>query len=187
MASNPTLAITPDHSVIVAWRAAGVDSEGGGIQYGAVYTAVRSPAGVFGGPMRLSEARVHDVAVAVAPSGEALISWGAPDLGDALAPGAVDLRFAVRAASGAITVERRMPGLRAGPTAFLRDGTGVLAYGADNRIKAATMAPGSGAFTDPTTLAERGLYPALATAGTRAAVTWLDPARRRLALAVRTG
>ncbi len=184
MSSNPTIAVTPDRSAVVAWRAADVDSEGNGIQYGAVYVVVRTPAGVFGMPERLSEARVHDVELAVAPNGSTLISWGAPDLGDPTAPGAVDLRFSIRAAGDGISAERRMPGLREGPTAFLADGTGLLAFGLSNSIQVAAMGPGSGSFGVPQTIAARGLYPSLAVAGNRAAISWLDPARARLALSV---
>jgi len=187
MASNPTLAVAPDHSAIVAWRAASGDSAGDGIQHGAVYTAVRSPAGVFGAPVKLSDARVHDVGVAVGPGGEMLLTWGAPDVSDPPVPGVIDLRFVLRSSAGTLGSERRVPGLRAGPAAFLGDGAGVLVYGAENAIFAATMAPGAGAFGAPETIALRGLYPALGTAGRRAAVTWLDPARARLALAIRTG
>lgn len=186
MASNPALAVAPDHSVVVAWRAARVDSEGDGIQYGSVYTSVRSPAGVFSSPVKLSDARVHDVSVVLSPNGDALLTWGAPDLLDTPVPGATDLRYALRTATGALGAETRMPGLRAGPAGFLSDGTGVLAYGASNAIHAVTMAPGKATFGAPEAIASHGLYPALGTAGTRAAVTWLDPTRARLALAVRT-
>ena len=55
--SNPTIAVTPDRSAVVAWRAADVDSEGDGIQYGAVYVDVRSPDGVFGDARRSSPTR----------------------------------------------------------------------------------------------------------------------------------
>ena len=46
------------------------------------------------------------------------------------------------------------------------------------------MAPGSGSFGAPQTIALRGLYPSLAVSGNRAAIAWLDPARTRLALSV---
>jgi hypothetical protein len=184
MSSNPTIAVTPDRTAVVAWRAADVDSEGDGIQYGAVYTAVRSPAGVFGMSEKLSDARVHDVHLAVSPAGDTLISWGAPDLGDPTAPGAVDLRFSIRAAGDGISAERRMPGLREGPSAYLADGTALLAFGLSNTVQVAAMAPGSGTFATPQTIAMRGLYPSLSVAGNRAAISWLDPARTRVVLSV---
>jgi hypothetical protein len=142
MASNPTLAVAPDRSVIVAWRAASVDSEGEGIQYGSVYACVRSPSGVFSSPVKLSEARVHDVGLAVSPTGEALFTWGAPDLLDSPVPGATDLRYALGTSAGVFGSEQRIPGLRAGPTAFLSDGTAVLAFGAaGNAIQATRSRP----------------------------------------------
>ena len=80
-ASLPTVAANPDGAAVIAWRAAIVDSEGEGTQYGPVRAIVRSPAGRWSKVNVLSSIRVHEVRAALSPTtGTILLSWGAPPI-----------------------------------------------------------------------------------------------------------
>ncbi|MGZ6636987.1 MAG: hypothetical protein ACXVII_29220, partial [Solirubrobacteraceae bacterium] len=73
--SNPVIDVTADRTAIVAWRASELDSEGNGIQSGLLDARSRAPDGTLGASQRLSATPTRNYRLAVAPSGEALLSW----------------------------------------------------------------------------------------------------------------
>lgn len=186
-ASLASLFVLPDRTAVVAYREADVDSEGNGLQVGAIRALVRSPTGSFGPVLRLSESRAHEIVGAVSPSGELTLAWATADTFEP--PGSSDLGFVVRSAAGELSTPKTVPGVHAGqlpwPIAYLRDGSGLLAYGGENMIRAAVRAPGTSTFGTPETIAARGLYPSLAVSGTTAVVAFYDLDARRVKVAAR--
>jgi hypothetical protein len=186
-ASLASLFVLPDRTAVVAYREADVDSEGNGLQAGAIRALIRSSAGNFGPVLRLSESRAHEIVGAVSPTGELTLAWATADTFDP--PRSSDLGFVVRSAAGDLSAAQTVLGVHAGqlpwPIAYLDDGSALLAYGGENMIRAATRAPGTSAFGSPETIAARGLYPSLAVSGTTAVVAFYDLDARRVKVAAR--
>lgn len=186
-ASLATLFVLPDRTVVVAYREADVDSEGNGSQAGAIRALIRSPAGAFGPVLRLSESPAHEIVGAVSPAGELVLAWATADIFDPPRP--PELGYVVRSAAGDLSVAQTVPGVHAGqlpwPIAYLRDGSALLAYGGENKIRAVVRAPGGTAFGSPETIAARGLYPALAVSGATAVVAFYDQDAERVKVAAR--
>lgn len=175
--SNPVLAVTPGGAAIVAWRASDLDSEGNGIQAGALWTATRSPSGILAAPQLISPARTRNYRIAVNPAGETILSW-APSVGDpASPPDGSALRVAVRPPAGrafgpATLVPWIRPGEFHGGLATLGDSTTLLAWGADGRVRLVARRP-AGGFASAPEVDEPGLYPLVAAAGRRAVAAWV--------------
>jgi hypothetical protein len=182
-ASKPRIAVGADRTAVIAWRGADVDSEGDGIQAGPPSAIMRSAGGGFTFPFRLSSTAVTDVGVVSTPGSNYLITWAAPDFLEPQAPGALDLRCALREEGNAVGGDITVPGARMGPSAFLANGDAIVVYGADDAIRSVRRRQRTAAFDAPETIASRGLWPALVADANRAAVTWLDPKRNRLRLA----
>jgi hypothetical protein len=106
--SNPVIDVTVDRTAIVAWRASELDSEGNGIQSGLLDTRSRAPDGTLSASQRLSATPTRNYRLAVAPSGEALLSW-VPS-----APDTADLRYATRPPGGPFGAARVVAGVGPG-------------------------------------------------------------------------
>jgi hypothetical protein len=202
-ASLPTVAATPGGAAVIAWRAAIVDSEGEGTQFGPVRAIVRSPRGRWGRAQALSSIRVHEVHAAVSPvTGAVLVSWGAlPEATVHPVPGATDMHFSLFSGSGTtLSPERVAPGTAAGPLVYRPNGDAIVVFG-QQALEA--IRPGAGAirfsalvareptFSEPVVIVARGASPSLAGAPTKngpveAAMTYYDEANKRIALSLLT-
>jgi hypothetical protein len=175
--SNPVIALAPDRTAIVAWRAAELDSEGNGIQSGPLDASFRAPDGALGAAQRLSDAPTRTYRLAVAPGGEALLAWVPSDLGEAAAPDAFDLRYATRAGGEPFGAPQLVAGVAPsgdfhGGTAALADGTFVEAYNAADSVRVIAR-PRAGTFDADPELDVSGLYPLVVAAGSRAVAAWV--------------
>ena len=203
-ASLPTVAATPGGAAVIAWRAAIVDSEGEGTQFGPVRAIVRSPRGRWGRAQALSSIRVHEVHAAVSPTtGAVLLSWGAPPEATVHPiPGATDMHFSLFSGSGTtLSRERVAPGTAAGPLVYRPNGDAIVVFGQEaleasrpgvqGPIRFSALVSRERTFSEPVVIVAHGSYPSLAGAPRRsgpveAAMAFYDGAARRLALSLLT-
>ncbi len=173
-ASLPTVAANPDGAAVIAWRAAIVDSEGEGIQYGPPRAIVRSPTGRWSNVRVLSAIRTHEVRMALAPNGTILLSWAPfPIFGPGATPGQTDVHFSLFSRSQALSAERDAPRTGLGPIAYRRNSDAILVFGPQpfeglhpnyqGPIRFAALVPSEPTFSEPVAIVEHGEYPALAT------------------------
>jgi hypothetical protein len=171
-ASVPTVAVNPSGTAVVAWRAAIVDSEGEGIQYGPPRAIMRTASGRWSKVRVLSSTHVHDVRAAVSPTtGTILLTWAPqPEYGPHPVPGGADMHFAVVSPTGAIGPERRAPGSIAGPVAYRPGGDAIVVFGLggaatgeQRSIRFAALVSREPTFSEPVTIVAHGSYPSLAT------------------------
>ena len=106
-ASEPQIAVASDGRVVVAWREAGFDSEGNGIQRGDVGAAIGTAAGTFGGPQHIADANTSGVQLATSPAGETVLAWSDSDESGG------NLRYAVRPSGGRFGAAQDVPGAHA--------------------------------------------------------------------------
>ena len=147
---------------MVAWREAGFDSEGNGIQRGDVGAAIETAAGTFGGPEHIADANTSGVQLATSPAGETVLAWSDSDESGG------NLRYAVRPSGGQFGAAQDVPGAHAGVLSTLADGT-VLAHWGRNGIHALARQP-QGDFGAAETISPTGRFPAAADG----AVVWLE-------------
>lgn len=201
-ASLPTVATNPDGAAVVAWRAAIVDSEGEGIQYGPPRAIVRSPSGHWSKVRVLSAVHTHEVKAAVAPNGAILLSWGSPPLfGPTPVAGATDVRFSLFSRSHTLSVERTAPETGLGPIAYRPTGEAVLVFGPESvegfsthgqgPIRSSALVRREPTFSEPVTIVPHGSFPSLATPPTgtgpvQAAVAWYRQAGKQIELSLLT-
>ena len=173
-ASLPTVAANPDGAAVIAWRAAIVDSEGEGIQYGPPRAIVRSPTGQWSNVRVLSAIRTHEVRMALAPNGTILLSWAPlPIFGPGAIPGQTDVHFSLLSRSQVLSAESDAPGTGLGPIAYRRNDDAILVFGPQpfeglhpnyqGPIRFAALVPGEPTFSEPVAIVEHGEYPSLAT------------------------
>lgn len=166
--SNPAITVTPGGTAVMAWRAANVDSEGNGIQRGALDTATRLPNGQLTSTQRISTSPTRTYGLAVSVRGEVALTWVADDV----------LHGAFRPVTGgpfgaAQTITGVNPGDFHTNAAYLGDGTLLYAYGQDDRVRVIHRVAG-GAFDAAVPELDRpGAYPLVAAAGARAVTTWI--------------
>ena len=167
-ASNPAIAVTSDGTAIVAWHAAGVDSEGNGLQSGALDTAALSASGTLAPVQQISAAHTRTYRLATGPAGVALLTFVADG-------GAGGLQTATRPAGGPFAAPLGLPQITpdafAGGAAYLGDGTALGAWGQNGRVRVFDAAAG-GTFGTTAQLDRAGLYPRIATSGHRAVLAW---------------
>ena len=163
-ASRPQLAVAGDGGVVVAWRAAELDSEGEGLHYGLPWAIVRRPSGAWARARQLSSVPIYTPLVAASASGRALVAWAPPPNPDAADAGFdPDLRFAARNRGGDLLPEREVAGVPAGSESFaparrlgmLQDGTAVMLTGRESGISASELRWG-GTFGPLRTLSGSG-------------------------------
>ena len=176
--SNPVIAVTPDRTAIVAWHQAGVDSEGNGLQVGALMSAQRLPTGgTLTAPQQVSATKTRAYSLAVARSGEAMLAFNAdPDASVPQSQTTV-LRVAVRpAAGGAFGAEQEVPGTDpgqyGGALTYLADGTALYVWGAGDGAVRSVARPAGGAFGAPELVTPKGLYPRVGASGNTAVAVW---------------
>jgi hypothetical protein len=203
-ASLPTVAASPAGAAVIAWRAAIVDSEGEGTQYGPVRAIVRSPSGRWGPVHALSAVHVHEVQAAVSPTtGAILLTWGAPpEFMTHPVPGATDMLFSVFSGSDVLSPARSAPGVAAGPLAYRPNGDAIVVFGQEaleaagpstlGPIRFSALVQREPTFSEPVSIVTRGSYPSLAGAPTNsgpveAAMAWYDQAHKRLELSLLSG
>ena len=167
--SRPVIAVTSDRTAIVAWHAAGLDSEGEGLQAGALVSAARLPNGALSATQTISDVPTRTYDLVTGPSGSALLTWVPPAEGS-------ELRSTARsAATGLFAPSVIAPGVRAGSfaggPALLGDGTALLTWGDAARVRVVS-GPGTGPLAGAPELDRPGLYPRVAAAGTRAVLAW---------------
>ncbi len=202
-ASLPTVAANPDGAAVIAWRAAIVDSEGEGTQYGPVRAIVRSPAGRWSKVNVLSSIRVHEVRAALSPTkGTILLSWGSPPIfGPNAVPGQTDVRFSLFSRSQTLSAERSAPATGLGPIAYRPNGDALLVFGgesfegfnprAQGPIRFAALVQREPTFSEPVAIVAHGGYPSLAcpprgVGPVEAAMAWYQEAGKRLYLSLLT-
>lgn len=201
-ASVPTIAVNPDGAAVMAWRAAIVDSEGEGIQYGTPWAIVRSPSGRWGKPLALSQVQTHEVSLALAPNGTILLSWApSPNFGPGVKPGQTDVHFSLLSRSLTFSPEQAAPESGAGPIAYRRDGDAILVFGpqpfeglhpgSQGPIRFAALVPDEPTFSEPVAIVAHGEYPALATPSTssgsiEAAMSFYQESGKRIELSLLT-
>ncbi|HEY4898013.1 MAG TPA: hypothetical protein VII01_18230 [Solirubrobacteraceae bacterium] len=201
-ASLPAVAATPQGAAVIAWRAAIVDSEGEGTQFGPVRAIVRSPRGRWGRAQALSSIRVHEVHAAVSPAtGAVLLSWGAPPQAMEPVPGATDMHFSLFSGSGTtLSPERDAPGTAAGPLVYRPNGDAIVVFGQEaldlragpaGSIRFSALVPREPTFSEPVLVVAHGRLPSLAGAPKKsgpieAAMTYYDEANKRFALSLLT-
>jgi hypothetical protein len=147
---------------VVAWREAGFDSEGDGIQRGDVGAAIRTAAATFGGPQHVADADTSGVQLATGAAGETVLAWSDSDESGG------NLRYAVRPSGGQFGAAQDVPGAHAGVLSTLADGTVLALWGRDG-IHAVTRPPHAD-FGQAEMLSPTGHFPAAADG----AVMWLD-------------
>jgi hypothetical protein len=199
-ASLPTVAANPDGAAVIAWRAAIVDSEGEGTQYGPVRVIVRSPTGQWSRVRALSSIRTHEVAAALAPDGTVLLRWGAPAIfGPSVTPGATDVHFSLFARSRTLSAERAAPATGLGPIAYRPSGEALLVFGPESvegfaargqgPIRFAALVRREPTFSEPVAIVAHGGYPSLAAPPTdagpvQAAMSWYRESTKRTELSL---
>ena len=175
-ASRPQLAVAGDGGVVVAWRAADVDSEGEGLRYGPPWAIVRRPSGAWARARQLSAVPIYTPLAAASAFGRALVAWAPPPNPDATEPSDPDLRFSARNRGGDLLPERKVSGVPIGAESFeparrlgmLQDGTAVVLTSGEAGISASELRWG-GTFGPLRTLSRVGDAPLVATAGRRLA------------------
>lgn len=175
-ASKPELAAGPDGTVALAVRRANNDSEGEGVQNGAMAVALRSPGGTrFGDPQFVSVPGQEGpyVLVAVGKGGETVVAWP----GTLADPGPPRGPFAaVRPPNGAFRSAKVLTGFGADDLVAGSDGTFVLGWHDNDGVRAALRPAGGdfGAAENPGSSAPGGGPVALAAAKGTAVASWVD-------------
>ncbi len=176
--SNPVIAVTPDRTAIVAWHQAGVDSEGNGLQSGALMAAERLPVGgTLTAPQQVSATKTRAYSLAVARSGEAMLAFNADPSTSATGSQTTVLHVAVRPASGgAFGAEQEVagtdPGQYGGALTYLADGTALYVWGAGDGAIRSVARPAGGVFGGPELVTAKGLYPRLGAFANTAVAVW---------------
>jgi hypothetical protein len=178
--SNPVIAVTPDRTALVAWHAAGADSEGDGLQVGALMSAARLPSGGLTAPRQVSAVRTRAYALAVARSGEAMLAFNADPYRQTPEALTSILHVAVRPASGgAFGAEQEVadtdPGQYGGALTYLSDGTALFVWGAGDGAVHSVARPAGGAFGAPELVTAKGLYPRAGASASTAVAVWAVP------------
>src|SRR5206468_7141606 len=153
-ASEPQIAVASDGQVVVAWREAGFDSEGDGIQRGGAGAAIGTTAGTFAAPQHVADANTAGAQLATSPAGETVLAWSDSDESGG------NLRYAVRPNGGEFGAPQDVLGGHAGVLSTLPDGS-VLAFWGRDRIHAVTRHV-HGDFGAAETISPTGLFPAAA-------------------------
>ncbi len=166
-ASNPAIAVTPGGTAVMAWRAAQLDSEGNGVQEGALGSATRLPGGQLTAAQRVSTSPTRTYGLAVSAQGEVALTWVADNV----------LHAAFRPPAGgpfgsAQTIAGVSPFEFHTNAAYLADGTLLYAYGQGDRVRVIQRGAG-GSFASAPELDRPGAYPLVAAAGARAVTTWI--------------
>jgi hypothetical protein len=177
--SRPALAAGPDGTVALAVRRARNDSEGNGIQNGAVAVALRAPGGTrFGDPQLVSVAgqETPNVLVAAGRDGETVAVWPGMEADPGPPPGPFE---AVRPPGGAFAPAFALPGFGADDLVSAPDGTFVLGWHDNNGTRASLRPPGGafGAPESPGSTTPGGGLVALAAARGVVVATWVDGSR----------
>jgi hypothetical protein len=167
--SRPVIAVTSDRTAVVAWHAAGLDSEGEGLQSGTLVTGSRLRNGALSPPQKLSDVPTRTYDLVTGPNSSALLTW-VP-----LAEGS-ELRSTSRATTtGLFAPPVISPGVRpgafAGGPALLGDVSALLAWGESNHVRV-FGGPVTGPLAGTPELDRPGFYPRIAAAGTRAVLAW---------------
>ncbi len=173
--SNPVIAVGADGNVTIAWRAARLNSEGDGIQSGALDVRTRSTSGALTSTQRVSDAPTSNYRLAAGPLGRAVLAWSGRD-SDPPTPGVADLRVATRAtASGLFAAPEVVAGVKPadfhGSPVILPDGTVLFAWSDVGRTRVITRPPG-GRFAPDAELDVPGLYPLIVAAADRVVIAW---------------
>ncbi|HEY3188007.1 MAG TPA: hypothetical protein VGJ70_11065, partial [Solirubrobacteraceae bacterium] len=186
--SNPIIAVTADRTAIVAWRSANLNSEGEGVQSGPLDVITRLPTGTLTARQRLSDTPVGSYRIAVAPDGEAVLSWAARQDAEPAPPGPPGARVATRPAGGGpFGAPEVLPGVAPadfhGGVAAVRDGTILLTWSDHTGRARVVSRPPGGTFSPVAELDTAGLYPLIASAGDRAVAVWTPVAGEAVRLA----
>ena len=169
------IAVGADRSVTIAWRAAKLDSEGDGIQSGALDVRTRHTSGALSDTQRVSSAPAGSYRLATGPLGRAVLTW-TPPTSDPPTPAGAGLRVATRTTAGGRFGEPEVVGgvepaaFHGGPV-MLADGTVLVAFSDAGRTRVIARPPG-GSFAPVPELDVPGLYPLIAAAGERVIVAW---------------
>ena len=167
--SEPVIAVTSDRTAIVAWHAAGLDSEGEGLQAGTLDTASRLPNGALSATQKISDVPTRTYHLVTGPNGSALLTWVPQAEGS-------ELRSTPRStATGRFAPSVIAPGVRpgsfAGGPALLGDGSALLTWGESDHVQV-VGGPITGPLAGTPELDRPGIYPRIAAAGTRAVLVW---------------
>jgi hypothetical protein len=167
--SRPVIAVTSDRTAVVAWHAAGLDSEGEGLQAGALVTGSRLPSGALPAPQKISDVPTRTYDLVTGPSGSALLTWVPQAEGS-------ELRSTTRSTtSGQFAASVIAPGVHpgsfAGGPALLGDGSALLTWGESDHVRV-VGGPVTGPLAGTPELDRPGMYPRIAAAGTRAVLAW---------------
>lgn len=166
-ASAPAIAVTAGGTALMAWRAAPLDSEGEGLQQGALWTATRLPGGGLTPSSRLDAGPTRGARLAVSPRGEAALTWVAGGV----------LHLATRPATGGafgapVVASGVRPGTFHGGAAYRADGTLLVAVDEEGRVRVLER-PAGGELGSVPSLERPGAYPLIAAAGGRAVTAWI--------------
>ncbi len=165
-ASNPAIAVTPGGTAVMAWRAAQIDTEGGGVQEGPLDSAARLPGGQLTAVQRMSTSPTRTYGLAVSAQGEVALTWVAENvLHAAFRPPAGGPFRSTQTIAGVSPFEFHTN------AAYLADGTLLYAYGQADRVRVIQSGAG-GSFASAPELDRPGAYPLVAAAGARAVTTW---------------
>ncbi|HEY5142669.1 MAG TPA: hypothetical protein VII98_04145 [Solirubrobacteraceae bacterium] len=180
-ASNPVIALTPAREAIVAWHDAGVDSEGNGLQTGPLMTASRLPSGALSAVTQVASTQTRDYELAVAPSGEAMLTLGSRPTGS---EDVTLFQVAVRPAGAAqFGPAAAVPGvLPGGALTYLADATALYVWNTSTAVLSVAR-PAGGAFGDQQQVAEPGLYPRVGATGNTAVAVWSVASGERVRIA----
>jgi hypothetical protein len=181
--SKPDLAAGPDGTVALAVRRAQNDSEGEGVQPGAIAVALRSPGGTrFGEPQTISGPGQNgaSVLVAVGRDGETVAVWLGPESDPGPAPGPF---VAVRPSAGVFAPAAPRPGFGADDLVATPQGTFVLGWHDAQATRAAFRGPGGdfGAAESPGPTTTGGGPVELAASSSVALASWVDGSKVRAA------
>jgi hypothetical protein len=184
--SNPRIVVAPDRGATAIWRGATIDTEGNGIQSGALLTRRRTPSGSLSAVQRLTATPVHDYWLAAGRDGQVSAAW--PEGGDEIGAGGT-VRVRTRPARGAdfgpeqVVATGGADGYHGG-LASLSDGTLLFAWSFQRRARVAARPPGGsfgGAEFD-----QPGAYPLIGAAGSGAVIAWNGLAGDAVALEAST-
>jgi hypothetical protein len=167
--SLPVIAVTSDRTAVVAWHAAGLDTEGEGLQAGALVTGARLPNGALSPAQQISSVPTRRYELVTGPGGSALLTWVPEALGS-------ELRSTARSTTtGLFDASVVAPGAHPAPfasgPALLGDGTALLAWGEGEQVRV-IAGPITGPLAGTPELDRQGRYPRIAASGTRAVVAW---------------
>ena len=167
---GPELAVVPDDSIILGWRA---DELGlGATRTGLPTVAARPGTGEWSAPRGLSDVRTPGLHLGVSGAGEVLATW-APAPPDYPLPAERALYAATRPRGGDFGAVTRTSDVLDGPLAVLANG-GAVTVAAGGGIEGAARPPG-GTFAKVSRLSRSGDFPSLSAWGNVALAVW--PAR----------